>query len=99
VVSGSDPEGTWFVVVGAVLAVVTSFGLRTRLPAPVVAALLVVAGATIGWGGMLLQSDPPMSQTVLTVVALAVLVPFHVRVVVGPFGPRRAAGNGGDTGR
>jgi drug/metabolite transporter (DMT)-like permease len=98
VVSGSDPAGAWFVVVGALLAVVTSFGLRTRLPAPAAAALLALAGAAIGWGGMLLQAEPPASQTVLAVVALAVLVPFHVCVVIGPFGPRRAVGNGGDTG-
>jgi hypothetical protein len=99
VVSGSDPAGAWFIVVGALLAVATSFGLRTRLPAPAVAALLALAGAAIGWGGMMLQPDPPMSHAVLTVVALAVLVPFHVRVVIGPFGRRRAEGNGGDTGR
>jgi hypothetical protein len=91
--AGSELPGAWLVVGGAALAVVTSFGLRTRVPAPAVAALLAASGAAIGWGGMLLQTDPPVAQTVFTVVTLAVLVPFHVRVVVGPFGPRRSEGD------
>ncbi len=78
----------WLVMAGAALGLAASFWLRTRVPAPFVAAALGTAGAGIGWGGMLLQPDPTVSQTVLAVVALAVLVPFHVRVVVGPFGPR-----------
>jgi hypothetical protein len=90
--AAGDPAGPWVVGLGAALAVLTSFGLRTRFPAPVVAALLGISGAAIGWGGMLLQPDPPVWQAVFAVVALAVLVPFHVRVVVGPFGPRRASG-------
>jgi hypothetical protein len=88
-VSGGDPTamGVGFVVLGAVVSLVTSFVLRTRLPAPGVSAVLVAAGAAIGWGGMLLQRDPPTLQAVFAVVALAVLVPVHVRVVFGPFGP------------
>jgi hypothetical protein len=87
--AGSVLPGVWVIAAGATLAVVTSFVLRTRMAAPAVAALLAVSGAAIGWGGMLMQTDPPVAQTVFTVVALAVLVPFHVRVVVGPFGPGR----------
>jgi hypothetical protein len=97
--AGSEAAGTWFVAVGAALAVVASFGLRTRIPAPAVAAVLVAGGAAIGWGGMLLQPDPPVSQTAFAVVALAVLVPFHVRVVVGPFGPGRGRGDDRRAGR
>lgn len=74
----------------AALAVLTSFVLRTRIPASAVAVLLVTSGAGIGWGGMSLQPGPPVSQTVFAVVALAVLVPVHVRVVFGPFGPPRS---------
>lgn len=93
--AGSAPGGVWFVVTGAALAVMTAFWLRTRSPAPVVAALLAASGAGIGWGGMLLQPDPSLPQVVLAVVALAVLVPFHVRVVMGPFGPPPGGGEAG----
>ena len=88
---GSEPTaiGVGFLVLGAVVGVVVSFVLRTRLPGPAVTALLVGAGAAIGWGGMLLQPDPPAFQSVFAVVVLGVLVPFHVRVVFGPFGPPR----------
>jgi uncharacterized membrane protein len=90
-----EAAGVWVAAAGAALAVLTSFVLRTRIPAPAVAVLLVMSGAAIGWGGMLLQQDPPAAQTVFAVVALAVLVPFHVRVVVGPFGPPKAGGGPG----
>jgi hypothetical protein len=93
--AGSEPGGVWFVVAGAGLAVFASFWLRTRMPALVIAVLLAASGAGIGWGGMLLQSNPSIPEVVLAVVTLAVLVPFHVRVVVGPFGPPR--GGGGET--
>jgi hypothetical protein len=93
VATASEPAGAWIAGAAAALVVLTSFGLRTRIPAPAVAALLAAAGAAIGWGGMLLQPDPPLSQVVFTVMALAALVPFHVRVVVGPFGPRRRSGD------
>jgi SHS2 domain-containing protein len=89
--AAGDPAGPWLVGLGAALAVLTSFGLRTRIPAPAVTALLAAGGGAVGWGGMLLQPAPPVSQSVFAVVALAVFVPFHVRVVVGPFGPRRAS--------
>lgn len=84
---------------GGVLATVTSFWLRTRMPASLVAGLLMMAGAAIGWGGMVLQPRPSPFQTVLAVAALAVLVPFHIRVVLGPFGAQRANGDVGHTGR
>lgn len=67
----------------------TALLLRARLPRSVVAALLSGSGAVLGWGGMLLQPDPSPAETVLAVLALAALVPFHVRVVLGPFGSAR----------
>jgi hypothetical protein len=97
----SEPAaiGVGLVVLGAVTALVMSFSFRTVLPAPAVAALLAGAGAAIGWGGMLLQADPSGPQAGFAIIALALLVPVHVRVVFGPFGPprgsagrRRAAG-------
>jgi len=77
----------WIVVLGAVLAVVTGFVLRTRMPAAVVAGLLIVAGAGVGWGIVLLQPDPTVAESILAVLVMAVLVPTHVRIVLGRFGP------------
>jgi hypothetical protein len=79
--------GEWIVAVSATLAFLTAFALRTRLPAGVVVALLAVAGAGVGWGGMLLQPDPSTFEFVLTVAVLALLFPAHVRIVLGRFGP------------
>jgi hypothetical protein len=78
----------WAVVAGsAAVAVVAGFLLRTRLPAALVVGILVVAGAGVGWGGMLLQQDPSAGEVILAVVGMAVLVPAHVRIVLGRFGP------------
>ena len=80
----------WIVAGAAAAALLTAFFLRTRIPAGLVAAVLAVAGAGLGWGGMLLRPDPSVGEFVAAVVLLAVLVPAHVRIVLGPFGPRGA---------
>jgi hypothetical protein len=72
----------------AFVAVVTAFLLRARLSAATVVILLAAAGAGVGWGAMLLQPDPSTGEVVAAIVILAVLVPAHVRIVLGPFGPR-----------
>jgi hypothetical protein len=78
----------WAVVaVSAAGAVATGFLLRTRLPGAVVVVVLAAAGAGLGWGGMLLQPDPSTGEVVLAVAVMAVLVPAHVRIVLGRFGP------------
>jgi hypothetical protein len=77
----------WIVVASAVVAVVTGFVLRTRMPAAVVAVLLMAAGAGAGWGIILLQPDPTVAESIVAVLAMAVLVPAHVRIVLGRFGP------------
>jgi hypothetical protein len=74
--------------VSAAVALVTAFLLRRRLPTPVVAAVLALAGAGLGWGAMQVQLDPAVGEVVAAMVILAVLVPMHVRIVLGPFGPR-----------
>jgi hypothetical protein len=81
----------WIVVAAAAGALLTAFPLRTRLPAPLVVLILGVAGAALGWGGMLLRPDPSAGELVAAIVLLAVLVPAHVRIVLGRFGPRGAA--------
>ena len=80
--------GAWIVAGAAGLGSLTGFFLRTRLAPGAVAGLLVLAGAGLGWGGMLLQPDPNGGEFVGAVLLLAVMVPVHVRVVLGPFGPR-----------
>lgn len=82
--------GVWIVVVSVLVGSFTAFGLRNRLPAWTVAALLAAAGAALGWGGMLLRSDPETGEFVVAAMAMSVLVPAHVRIVLGPFGRRRS---------
>jgi hypothetical protein len=78
----------WAIVAGSAgMAVIAGFVLRTRLPAAVVLVLLAASGAGVGWGGMLLQPDPSAVESILAVALMAVLVPAHVRIVVGRFGP------------
>ena len=79
--------GWGIVAASGVVAVVTGFALRTRLPAVVVLVVLATAGSGIGWGGVLLQDDPSTGEVVLAVALMAILVPAHVRIVLGKFGP------------
>jgi len=81
--------GAWIVVASVAVGLVLAFVLRNLLPAMVVALALAVCGAGIAWGGMLLRADPPAGEVVAAVVVLAALVPAHVRIVLGPFGPQR----------
>ena len=81
--------GAWIVIAAVVVGLLLAFVLRLALPAPVVAAGLAACGAGIAWGGMLLRDDPPVAEVVAAVFVLGALVPAHVRIVLGPFGPRR----------
>lgn len=82
-----DP-GAWIVAASAVVGLITAFPLRTRMPAVLVVLILAACGAGLGWGGMLLRPDPSVGEFVGAVVALSVMVPAHVRIVLGRFGPR-----------
>ena len=89
--------GAWVVAASAAVALLIAFPLRTRLPAMGVVLALAVAGAGLGWGGMLLQPHPSTGEFVAAPILLAVLVPAHARIVLGPFGPGaagRASGSG-----
>ncbi|HZA26471.1 MAG TPA: archease [Actinomycetota bacterium] len=81
--------GVWVVILSAIVGSATAFVLRTRIAGWAVAALLAGSGAALGWGGMLLRADPEAREIAVGVAAMAVLVPVHVRIVLGPFGPRR----------
>ena len=80
--------GCWIVTASVVLALVIAFMLRNLLPSAVVLVTLAACGAGIAWGGMLLRRDPSTGEVALTLLLLAVLIPSHVRIVLGPFGPR-----------
>lgn len=81
--------GLWIVILSALLALLTAFVLRGRAPSWAVAVLLALSGGVLAWGGMLLRSDPGPGEVFLGVAVMSVLVPMHVRIVLGPFGPRR----------
>lgn len=72
--------------VSAAVAVLLAFVLRTRLHSLVVGVLLAAAGAAIGLGGILLQAGASDVEVGLVVGSMAVLVPLHVHIVVGPLG-------------
>lgn len=82
-------QGAWLAAASAGVAIVTALLLRRRLAPPAVMVLLALAGAGLGWGGMLIQPDPSTLELVAAVAMLAFLVPAHVRIVLGPFGPAR----------
>jgi hypothetical protein len=84
-----DP-GVWIVASAVAVGLVTAFLLRTRLPAVLVAAILAAVGAGLGWGAMLIRDDPSDWEFVAAVALLAILVPAHVRIVLGRFGPSAA---------
>lgn len=79
--------GAWIVAGSTAVAVLTAFVLRTRAPAVVVALTLTAAGAGLGWGAMLLQKDPTTLELLVGSALMALLVPLHVRIVLGRFGP------------
>jgi hypothetical protein len=82
-------QGAWLAAASAAVAIVTALLLRRRLAPLAVIGLLALAGAGLGWGGMLIQPDPSTVELVAAVAMLAFLVPAHVRIVLGPFGPAR----------
>ncbi len=79
--------GIALIAVGAAVALVAAFALRTRAPAPVVTGVLVLCGLALGVGASLVQDHVSTTNWVLTVLLLSLLVPAHVRIMLGPFGP------------
>ena len=86
-IESSLGTGIGLIVAGLAVTLVLAFLLRRRLPPAVVAATLAVSGAAIGWGGLLLLEDRSAVENALVLVLMIVLVPAHVRIVLGPFGP------------
>lgn len=72
---------------GSALGLLGAFVFRTRFPGAAVMGLLAAAGAAVGVGAMLVQDPAGAANWVITVGGLAAMVPFHVRVALGPLGP------------
>ena len=83
--------GVALIVGASAVALLVAFLLRTRLPGAVVTGVLAAAGAGLGTGTLLVQDDPSGADWWATLIGLAVLVPFHARVMLGPLG--RAGGD------
>lgn len=77
-------------VVAATIGVLATlrWGLP-RLPRPLTDLLLAGAGALVGVGGLLLQTDVGIAAWVLTPVAVATIVVLHMRVLFRGSGPLR----------
>lgn len=81
--------GGWVIALAAIACLVVAFGLRTKLPALAVGALLAATSAALAWGVLSLRPDPSTGERILAIGAMAVLGPAHAWVVLGRFGPRR----------
>jgi len=77
---------------GAAGVAVTAFVLRRRLPSPVVFVLVGAFSILVGVGALVVQDQVTRADWIVTVAALAVLGPAHVRFLLGPFGPGAGPG-------
>jgi hypothetical protein len=81
--------GIALILLAGVLAIVTGGLLRTTLPRPATDALMALAGAGIGIGGLLLIDDVGTASWIAAPVVLAVVAPLHVRALFARGGPFR----------
>ena len=89
-----DGAGVALIVAGGAIGLVTALLLRTRAPAIVIAGVLTGCGLALGAGALLVQDHVSTTNWVLTLALIAFLVPAHVRIVLGPFGPRPGPAEG-----
>ena len=87
-----DGAGIALIASGGAVALLVTFALRTRAPAPAVAAILTACGLAVGAGALLVQDHVSTTNWVVTLALVAFLVPAHARVVLGRFGPPRGGG-------
>jgi len=81
--------GVAVIVVGVTLALVVGGWLRTTLPPLATDALMALAGALIGVGGLLMLDDVNAGSWIAAPVALAVIAPWNVRALFARGGPFR----------
>jgi hypothetical protein len=72
-----------------VLGVVTGGRLRGLLPRPAIDALMALAGAGIGVGGLMMMDDVGTASWIAGPAVLAVIAPLHVRALFARDGPFR----------
>lgn len=88
-------SGPFLIADGAVLGVATALFLRTRLPGPVVTAVLAAAGLLAGAGALMIVTDEPSRLSItLTLVITGVGAPLQARALLGPFGSAGAGSSG-----
>jgi hypothetical protein len=81
--------GIVILLTASALAVVSAGRLRTRLPRPAIDAMMALAGAGIGVGGLLMLDDVGMASWIAAPAVLALIAPLHVRALFGREGPFR----------
>jgi hypothetical protein len=88
-------SGPLLVAGGAVLGVATALLLRTRLPGPVVTAVLAAAGLLVGAGALMIVTEEPSPLSItLTLAITGVGAPLQARALLGPFGNTQAGSSG-----
>jgi hypothetical protein len=78
--------GVGLILGGAAVLLAVAFGLRGRAGAPVCIALGVLGGGILAAGALLVQRHASPGDWIVAVGALALLMPVHMRVLLGPFG-------------
>ena len=78
--------GIALIVAGSLVGLAFAFVARRRAPAVLVAAVLALCGLALGAGALLVLHHVSVTNWTVTLVLMAILVPAHVRVVLGPFG-------------
>jgi hypothetical protein len=81
--------GIALIVAGGMVVLAVAFVLRQRLPGRAVFGLAAAASLAIGTGALLVQSHVSAAEWTLTLGALFLLGPAHIRIVMGPFGRPR----------
>jgi hypothetical protein len=81
--------GIAIVLASSVLAVVTGGWLRSVLPHVAIDALMALAGAGLGIGGLMMLDDVAAASWIAAPVVLALIAPLHVRALFAREGPFR----------
>ncbi|MEO8424308.1 MAG: hypothetical protein ABI595_10440 [Actinomycetota bacterium] len=81
--------GVAIIAVASVLAVATGLRLRTLLPVPAIDAMMALAGAGLGVGGLMTLDDVGAASWIVAPAVLAAIALLHVRALFAREGPFR----------